>query len=131
MSLVTLIRAWVGKKAEGAQPALFEGQNISKIIFVLTSLFLYVILMETLGFILVTLLLFIFLIGMIEKKRWLLTVFVSVDGDLLFDLRDLAQVHAAGRAVGIPEILKMDELRRWMSFKMFSMDSRWRFSPSI
>jgi hypothetical protein len=34
--------------------------------------------METLGFILVTLLLFIFLIGMIEKKRWLLTVFVSV-----------------------------------------------------
>jgi len=78
MSLVTLIRAWVGKKAERAQPALFEGQNISKIIFVLLSLFLYVILMETLGFILMTFLLFVFLLGMIEKKRWLMTVFVSV-----------------------------------------------------
>jgi len=78
MSLVTLLRAWVDKKAGGAQPALFEGQNISKIIFVLTSLFLYVILMETLGFLLVTLLLFIFLLGIIEKKGWLFTVFVSV-----------------------------------------------------
>ena len=78
MSLIVLIRAWMGKKVEGAQPALFQGQNIPKIIFVLLSLFLYVILMETLGFILVTLFLFIFLLGMIEKKRWLLTVFVSI-----------------------------------------------------
>jgi putative tricarboxylic transport membrane protein len=78
MSLVILIRAWVNKKTEGVQPALFGGQNISKIIFVLLSLFLYVILMETLGFLLVTLLLFIFLLGIIEKKRWLTTVFVSV-----------------------------------------------------
>jgi putative tricarboxylic transport membrane protein len=78
MSLVILVRTWIGKKPEGVQPALFEGQNIPKIIFVLLSLFLYVILMETLGFILVTFFLFIFLLGMIEKKRWRLTVFVSV-----------------------------------------------------
>jgi putative effector of murein hydrolase len=44
----------------------------------LLSLFLYAILMETLGFILVTLLLFIFLLGIIEKKKWWFTVFVSV-----------------------------------------------------
>jgi uncharacterized membrane protein len=34
--------------------------------------------METVGFILVTLLLFIFLLGIIEKKRWFFTVFVSI-----------------------------------------------------
>jgi hypothetical protein len=34
--------------------------------------------METVGFIPVTLLLFIFLLGIIEKKRWFFTVFVSI-----------------------------------------------------
>jgi len=78
MSLVVLIRAWVGKKTEGPPSPIFGRQNVRKIIFVLISLFLYVILMETLGFILVTLLLFFFLLGIIEKKRWLSTAFVSV-----------------------------------------------------
>ena len=64
MSLVVLIRAWAGKKGEGPQPAIFWlRQNIPKIIFVLISLFLYALLMETVGFIPVTLLLFIFLLG--------------------------------------------------------------------
>lgn len=76
MSLAVLIRAWVG----AAEPplAIFGGQNIIKISLVLLSLFLYVIFMETLGFIPVTLLLFIFLLGIIEKKRWVFTVITSV-----------------------------------------------------
>ena len=78
MSLVVLIRAWVGKKAEESKESIFGKQNTRKIIFVLISLFLYAIFMETVGFIPVTLLLFIFLLGMIEKKRWLFTAFVSV-----------------------------------------------------
>jgi len=78
MSLVVLIRAWVGKKGEGPQPAIFGRQNVPKIIFVLISLFLYALLMETVGFIPVTLLLFIFLLGIIEKKRWYYTAFVSI-----------------------------------------------------
>jgi putative tricarboxylic transport membrane protein len=78
MSLVVLIRAWAGKKGEGPQPAIFGRQNVSKIIFVLISLFLYALLMETVGFIPVTLLLFIFLLGIVEKKRWYYTVFVSI-----------------------------------------------------
>jgi len=78
MSLVVLIRAWVGKKGEGPQSAIFGRQNVSKIIFVLLSLFLYALLMETIGFIPVTLLLFIFLLGMIEKKKWYYTLFVSI-----------------------------------------------------
>jgi putative tricarboxylic transport membrane protein len=78
MSLVILIRAWSSKKAGEPEVSIFEKQNTQKIIFVLISLFLYAIFMETVGFIPVTLLLFIFLLGIIEKKRWFLTVFVSI-----------------------------------------------------
>jgi phosphatidylglycerophosphate synthase len=78
MSLVVLIRAWARKKGEGPQPAIFGRQNVSKIIFVLISLFLYALLMETVGFVPVTLLLFVFLLGIVEKKKWYYTVFVSI-----------------------------------------------------
>jgi len=78
MSLVVLIRAWVGKKGEGSQPALFGRQNVSKIVFVLLSLFLYVLLMETVGFIPVTFFFFIYLLGIIEKKKWYYTLSVSI-----------------------------------------------------
>jgi putative tricarboxylic transport membrane protein len=78
LSLIVLIRAWVGKREEGPQPAIFGGQNVSKIAFVLISLFLYAILMEPVGFILITLLFFLFILKIIEKKRWFYTVFVSV-----------------------------------------------------
>ncbi len=78
MSLVVLIRAWAGKKTEEPQPAIMAGQNVKKIILVMLSLFIYVLLMETVGFILVTLLLFIFLLGIIEKKKWFFTIFMSV-----------------------------------------------------
>jgi putative tricarboxylic transport membrane protein len=78
LSLIVLIRAWVGKKEEGPQLAIFGGQNVSKIVYVLISLFLYAILMESVGFILVTLLFFIFILKIIEKKGWFYTVFVGV-----------------------------------------------------
>ncbi len=78
MSLIVLIRACAGKKDEDRDSALFGGQNTLKIILVLISLFLYAIFMESLGFVVVTLLLFVFLLGLIEKKRWLFTLSVSV-----------------------------------------------------
>ena len=78
MSLVVLMRAWSRKKIEISKGTIFVKQNILKIVLILLSLFLYAIFMETVGFILVTLLLFIFLLGMIEKKRWPFTVFVSI-----------------------------------------------------
>jgi putative tricarboxylic transport membrane protein len=77
MSLVILIRAWTSKKAEGPGISIFHGENIVKILFVLISVFLYAFFMETLGFIVVTLLLLIFLLGIIEKKKWGYTIFVS------------------------------------------------------
>ena len=78
MSIVILIRAWSSKKAGETKEAIFGKQNTLKILLVLISVFLYAIFMETVGFILVTLLLFIFLLGVIEKKRWFFTVLVSV-----------------------------------------------------
>jgi putative tricarboxylic transport membrane protein len=78
MSLVILIRAWSSKKAGEPEVSIFGKQNTLKILLVLISVFLYAIFMETVGFIPVTLLLFIFLLGIIEKKRWFLTVFVSI-----------------------------------------------------
>ena len=78
MSVIVLIRAWRSKKEEGPQPAIFGTQNVSKIIFVMISLFLYALLMEIIGFIPVTLLLFIYLLGIVEKKKWFYTIFVSV-----------------------------------------------------
>lgn len=78
MSLVILIRAVEKKKAGEPEVSIFGKQNKTKIVLVLISLFLYALLMEKLGFILVTLLLFVFLLGVIEKKRWLFTIFVSI-----------------------------------------------------
>jgi len=78
MSVIVLIRAWRSKKEEGPQPAIFGTQNVSKIIFVMISLFLYALLMEIIGFIPVTLLFFIYLLGIVEKKKWFYTIFVSV-----------------------------------------------------
>jgi len=78
LSLIVLIRAWVSKEEEGPQPTIFGTQNVSKIIFVMASLFFYALLMEIIGFIPITLLLFIYFLGIIEKKRWYYTILVSV-----------------------------------------------------
>jgi len=78
LSIAVLIPAWTRKKTGELEGSLFGKENMLKIIFVLLSLFLYAFFMESLGFIPVTLLLFIFLLGIIEKKRWGLTIFVSV-----------------------------------------------------
>ena len=78
MSTINLIRAGMIKKGGEKEVSAFAGQNILKIVFVLISGFLFAYFMEKLGYILVTLLLFLFLIGFIEKKKWGFTLFVSV-----------------------------------------------------
>jgi putative tricarboxylic transport membrane protein len=78
LSIAVIVRAWTGRKAEEPESAIFGKENALKIILVLLSLFLYAFFMETLGFIPITLLLFIFLLGIIEKKRWGFAVLVSV-----------------------------------------------------
>jgi putative tricarboxylic transport membrane protein len=78
LSLVILIRAWKREGKEEPQVPIFRGENILKVVLVLASVFLYAFAMERLGFIPVTLLLFIFLLGFVEKRGWLFTGFVSV-----------------------------------------------------
>jgi putative tricarboxylic transport membrane protein len=78
MALIVLIRAWVTRKTEGSQERIFGGENISKAVYVTISLFVYALLMEPLGFIPVTLLIFIFILGIIEKKSWLSVAITSV-----------------------------------------------------
>ncbi len=78
LSIGVFIRAWATKKTSEPESPIFGRENVLKIILVLLALFLYAFFMETLGFIPVTMLLFIFLLGMIEKKRWGLTIFVSI-----------------------------------------------------
>jgi putative tricarboxylic transport membrane protein len=78
LSIAVFIRAWLEEKTGGRESPLFGKENVLKIILVLLSLFLYAFFMEALGFMPVTLLLFIFLLGMIEKRRWMFTIFVSV-----------------------------------------------------
>ncbi|OGP61949.1 MAG: hypothetical protein A2170_13170 [Deltaproteobacteria bacterium RBG_13_53_10] len=78
MSLVVLIRGWSSKRAGEPEIALFGGDSILKVILVLIAVFLYAFFMEALGFIPITLLFFIFLLGFVEKKGLFFTAFVSV-----------------------------------------------------
>jgi len=89
MALIILVRAFTEKKADRKQEEILAGQNIRKAVYVLTAVFLYALLMEELGFIPVTLMLFIFILGIIEKKRWsaaiLTSVAVTVAAYLIFE----------------------------------------------
>jgi putative tricarboxylic transport membrane protein len=78
LSLVILIQAWLAQKVVGTGGFSFGKKNITKIFLVLISLFLYALLMEGLGFVVVTLLLFMFLLGIVEKKGWGVTILTSL-----------------------------------------------------
>ena len=87
MALIILMRAWVARKLETEE--VFRGHTIRKAAYVLVSICLYAALMEPLGFIPVTFLLFLFLLGIVEKKRWtvalLTSIAVTVAAYLLFE----------------------------------------------
>ncbi len=78
MSLVLLSGVLRSKRAKDLKKPIFGKVDLKKIILVLVSVFLYTLLMEILGFIPVTLLLFALLLGIIEKKGWLITIVTSV-----------------------------------------------------
>ena len=78
MSLVIVVCAGGYKKSEESETFNLRELNIGKIILVLVSLFLYSLFMEKFGFIPITFLLFIFLLGVVEKKKWFFTISTSV-----------------------------------------------------
>ncbi len=83
MSLVIFVRAWRKKESEEAGIHPVGKLNIRKMILVMISVLLYALLMEKLGFIPTTFLLFIFLLGVVEKKKWFFTISTSVSVTVL------------------------------------------------
>jgi hypothetical protein len=78
MSAVIFIRACVAGRTQAFGFSPFKAWNANKLLLVLISLFLYAVLIETLGFIVVTLLLFLFLLGVVERRKIRMTLLVSV-----------------------------------------------------
>ena len=78
LSLIVILMSVRRPVPEEAQEPLLVKAHVNKIVFVLISLFLYAFLMEQLGFLIVTLLFFIFLLSAVEKKKWFFAVLVSL-----------------------------------------------------
>jgi len=79
LSLIILSRAWADSRREALPTkAIFGPIDFLKIALVSASVFLYALFMERLGFIPVTLILLLFLLGVIERKGITLSVFISV-----------------------------------------------------
>jgi putative tricarboxylic transport membrane protein len=78
LSLSIILRSFRKLPLDEATDSIFRKKNAAKIVLVLLSLFLYGLLIERVGFLILTLLLFLFLLGVIEKKRWSFTLLVSL-----------------------------------------------------
>lgn len=78
LSLTVIARSLRKPSPDEAKESIFGKWNITKLVLVLISLFLYALFIERLGFLIATLLLFFFLLGVVEKKRWWFTVLVSL-----------------------------------------------------
>jgi putative tricarboxylic transport membrane protein len=78
LALTVIIRSRGARAPDKTAEAATGKRYGAKIVPVLVALFLYALLMEWLGFTIVTLLLFIFLLGFIEKKKWWFAILVSL-----------------------------------------------------
>lgn len=77
LALIVLVRAWTSGRKGNPEP-LFRGKNILKILLVLASAFLYAIFLEWIGFVAVTFLLFVFLLGFMERKGTAFAILTSL-----------------------------------------------------
>jgi putative tricarboxylic transport membrane protein len=77
MALVVVLQSFRAQPEEEAKEAPTGKRATTKVVLVLVALFLYAVLMEYLGFFIVTFLLFMFLLGVIEKKKWWFAVVLS------------------------------------------------------
>jgi putative tricarboxylic transport membrane protein len=78
LSFIVLLRAFSTQKTGEHEKSMFGQVNIAKISLVMGSLLAYALVMEPLGFIPATFLMFMFLLGAMEKKGWLFTVLASL-----------------------------------------------------
>jgi putative tricarboxylic transport membrane protein len=75
LSLISLIQTISEKAEEG--PYVWAGVNIVKLGLVMLALLLYVVLLNTLGFLLCTFLLLLFLFRVVEPYRWYVVLLAS------------------------------------------------------
>jgi putative tricarboxylic transport membrane protein len=98
MAIAVVLRTWTSGESGKPEGPIFEKKNLPKIGLVILFLFLYAFFMESLGFIPVTLLLFVLLLGWIEKKSWLLvgvtSILVTAIAYFIFDVWLQAQLPA-------------------------------------
>jgi putative tricarboxylic transport membrane protein len=78
LALLIITMSFRNPSPDAVPEQAFGRSNVRKVVLVLISLFVYALLMEWLGFFIVTLLLFIFLLGVIEKKNWWFAILVSL-----------------------------------------------------
>jgi putative tricarboxylic transport membrane protein len=79
LSLIVLARAWAERRRVALpSKAIFGTIDFLKIALVSASVFLYAFFMERLGFIPVTLILLLFLLGAVERKGVAFTVLFSI-----------------------------------------------------
>jgi putative tricarboxylic transport membrane protein len=78
LSLAVVLRSFVEKPEEEGKNRLPGSVGAKKALFVLIALFLYALLLERVGFVLVTFLLLLFLLRTIEKKPWWLSLLAGV-----------------------------------------------------
>ena len=77
LSLGILARARSGLGAAPSHGSVSPKANKGKVLAVLLSLFLYAVLLEAIGFVILTFLLFLFLLRVLERKGWVLSTLTS------------------------------------------------------
>lgn len=78
LSLVLLLSVSKRQKAQGEGGLEFNKQRLNKVVFVLISLFAYALLLNTLGFILCTMIFICFLVGVVEPQKWSVIIITTI-----------------------------------------------------
>lgn len=91
-SVILLISTGIKKPdtAARAEDIAFNTQTLPKLLYVIVSLFFYAILLNTFGFILITVILIGFLLGTVEPQKWYVVIggaiSISLVTYLVFDV---------------------------------------------
>jgi putative tricarboxylic transport membrane protein len=83
LSVIVILTSFKKDSEDKSRASISTRTNITKLLLVLGSLFIYALLIEWLGFLIVTLLLFVFLLRFIEKKKTWVAVLVSLTVTIL------------------------------------------------
>lgn len=78
LSIAVTVRGFKMAAEEKEEGQAIRKGNIVKVVFVLAALFCYAMLVEWIGFIVLTFLLFVFLLAFIEKKRWIVSISIAL-----------------------------------------------------